>query len=279
MAVVKINYLIKSILVFIFVSFFILNILNRDLSNDLTTIQKNSSYSVVITGGSNVMYGLNAKKIEDNFGDAVNLSLPSEGVVFNNYIAWLTKLNVKTHTVIYSPISFWDVKESDAKDPSLRQRIQELFPKISLLRYLTTVFSNNSFYPRKNSNGDLDQFKCSNDIFEWKATDGYIKRALLASNHFKQRMAAIRRATNAEIVILRIPPLFVSAIDKNMYEPRIQEVIASYQSQGMLILQERVVLSTDKTFFCEHAHHPSDTGRAFFTQNFIDALKKIRQPP
>lgn len=39
MAVVKINYLIKSILVFIFVSFFILNILNRDLSNDLTTIQ------------------------------------------------------------------------------------------------------------------------------------------------------------------------------------------------------------------------------------------------
>jgi hypothetical protein len=272
---IKIEFLIKLILILMFLVFFILNLIDRDLSNSFTTAQKNGSYNVVVTGGSNAMYGLSAEKIKSNSGESINLSLPAEGMIFNNYVTWLTKLNVKTHAVIYSPISFWDVKELDEQDLSLIQKIQNLFPKISLLRYLTNLFSHTSFNPPRNSHGDLVEFKCNTNFFEWKASNDYIKRALAATNHFKRRMSEIRKATNAEIVILRIPPLFVSNSDKNLIEPKIQEVITSYQRQGILVLQEPVVLSSEKSFFCDHAYHPSEAGRYFFTENYIDGLKKM----
>lgn len=272
---IKIEFLIKLILILIFLVFFVLNIQDGDLSNSLTTIQKNGSYHVVITGGSNAMYGLSADKIKSNAGDTINLSLPAEGIIFNNYANWLAKLNVKTHIVIYSPISFWDAKVNEFASPSLMQQFQSLFPKINLMRYIVNLFAPPSNVYLRNTVGDLAEFDCKNDLLNWKSSVNYVARAIAASRNFKERMAIIQNATHADVVALRIPPLLVSPIDKAQIEKDIGAVIASYRDQGILVLEEPVWTSVDKSLFCDYAHHPNEAGRIFFTENFISALKKI----
>jgi hypothetical protein len=272
---IKTENKIKLFLFFIFIVFFIQNLINNDLPNESINVPTNSSYKVIITGGSNAMYGLRAESFESNFGRTANLSLVSEGGIFLNYSNWLKKINASTHIVIYSPISFWDAKENEFEDLSLIQQFQSLFPKISLTRYIVNLFVPPSNIYLRNTVGDLEKFDCKNDLPNWKSSVNYVERAMAASRNFKKRMAIIRDATHADIVVLRIPPLLVSAIDKAQIEKDIRAVVASYRDQGILVLEEPVWTSVDKSLFCDYAHHPNEAGRIFFTENFISALKKI----
>jgi hypothetical protein len=271
---IKKEIILKFFLAFSFVCFLIINLIQNDLSNGSLVIPTNNVYKIIITGGSNSMYGLDAASFQKSFGLSVNLSLPNEGGVFSNYVNWLNKINASTHIVIYSPISFWDVKENQTAKSSLIQQFRSLFPKISLMRYIANLFIQPENYPR-NEVGDLTEFNCKNYFQNWKSTKNYAERAIAASHHFKYRMSIIRDVTHADIVVLRIPPLFVSEIDKPRIEKEIREVVASYRTQGILVLEEPFLLTTNATLICDYAHHPNEAGRAFFTQNYINALKKI----
>jgi hypothetical protein len=88
-----------------------------------------------------------------------------------------------------------------------------------------------------------------------------------------KRIDDIKIATKAENVFIRIPPLLVPEKDKQRFEILLNEIILQLRSKGVPVLEQKYLLLTDASLFCDAIHHPNFKGRALLTSDLISAMK------
>lgn len=235
-------------------------------------------FDVVITGGSNALFGVSARQMTGNLGSVSNWALPSEGGGGFDYVDWIKLAGLKTRWVVDSPIKFWYPQEIG------RPAATGWLPKQSLLSALKAwmfpaaaaqAAAQAAAAYRKDGTGDLAQHVCHDRFFPLRVTAATLRQTAASSVYFAQRLAAIRVATQAQEVAFRVPPVWVTESTRRRIQPQLQTLLADFRAQGIPVLEQQVILMTDKALFCDASHHPNPVGRAQVTADLVRALLKV----
>jgi hypothetical protein len=271
----------KSVLVLVFILYCVAQLV---FGNDKTSPKTSNPYrggvyiDVAISGGSNALYGVSAREMEDDLGAVVNLAMPYEGVGRINYVDWLAQAGIKTRLVVDSPIAFWsnnNLRRQERKDTS----VFNLLPHQSLQSFLLTLLAPHAVSDtdvfERDARGDLIRHVCNDMFFPFSVTIATLRRTGASYEYFAERLETIREATRAKRIAFRVPPIWVTESTKRHIEPMLRHVIAEFRAHGIPVVEQQAMLITDKTFFCEVAHHPNSTGRAYFSADLVQALRPM----
>lgn len=272
--------IVKILLALIFGVFCITQFLAQKTdSHAPVTYPAEKRYGVVITGGSNALFGVAVSEMPEALGPGFNLSLPSEGKsnLDTDYISWLKQAGVRTPLAIDSPVSFWwpeTIRPGGFNKGRHKTGKRNLLPEKSLLRALIPL-QTVALY-EKDVRGDLARHHCDDGalLIPLALSSERLRRIAAASGYFARRLSSIRTATHARTAVLRVPPMFVSEATRQRVEPVLKNILADFRAQGIPVLQQQAILTTDRALFCDDVHHPNAEGRTLFTTDLVRALEK-----
>lgn len=277
--------IVKILLALIFGVFCITQFLAQKTdSHAPVTYPAEKRYGVVITGGSNALFGVAVSEMPEALGPGFNLSLPAEGKfdLDLDYISWLKRAGEEAPLAIDSPLSFWwpeTIRPGEFHQGRHKTGKRRLLPEKSLLRTLIplqTAFSAAPYEYEKDVRGDLARHHCDDGalLIPLALSSERLRRTAAASGYFARRLSSIRTATHARTAVLRVPPMFVSEATRQRVEPVLKNILADFRAQGIPVLQQQAILTTDRALFCDDVHHPNAEGRTLFTTDLVRALEK-----
>ncbi len=227
---------------------------------------------ISLIGGSNVSMGLSAEIISNNLFQCHNFGIPSEGRDFAKYLNFLGDRIASSDTIVYSPLVVWSEEPPIVKSNFLKSF--NFIPPVSIVSQIKgALFSEASNIVRYNSYGDQEGYYC----------DYYFSGYSMYYQKFKQnndlivdeminRIEKIKNITRANIVIIRIPPIYTDESRKKLISENMNFRIKSLKDAGIIVVAE-TICSSDKSLFCDNIH-PNDKGRRLFSKELKLTLKK-----
>jgi hypothetical protein len=214
---------------------------------------------VVIAGGSNLIYGIRSSVVEAGLEldtrtkRVVNISLWNEGYSFNNYLKWLSQLELKPGVLIYSSIGFYNLNKDTLNDDS-GQRLdgEPLFSIFSSERLITKIVRNRAL--EFDDHGDLVNYDCNS---AWLHPVEYKPFDRRAAERFIRHIRALGALYKDSPVLLRIPPAYISQeryLDWLDYFSALQQVFVQNKLADW-VLNFAPQITVDKGKFCDTPFH------------------------
>jgi len=88
------------------------------------------------------------------------------------------------------------------------------------------------------------------------------------------RVKTLKKITNAKIVFIRVPPVYVDKRSVELVERVMAERIKGLKKAGIFVIGETIV-SSDKNLFCD-SYHPNKKGRDFFSMYLKISLNDLK---
>ena len=262
----------KLFIVFLYILYaFVLS--TKDLNNTINgekILQKNYLLGEVclsILGGSNVKWGISAEQLNTKHCIARNYGVDNEGGTFENYTKWFSK-DSKTEIIIYSSA----ITLSNDID---YQGDKNIFPTTSIMSKINEILKFNSKASDAEYDlfGDLLNYDCRVPVRPFNFNSKVISRSdKLIVNELNRRIKIISEITAAKEIYVRIPPVYVSYKDLEIYKELMNQRIGLIREMGINVI-ETTTASSDMSLFCESALHPGAKGRYFFTNELKEKMK------
>jgi hypothetical protein len=229
-------------------------------------LSRKASYALI--GGSNVQRGLSGEIISSDSNICINYGMDDEFGGNTRYFNFLKNI-VTADVIVYSPMIFWSEDYNFIENDDGNSK-NSYFPKYSIANQINAFF-----HPPKsfiiNKYGDLFYYNCNQDFIGCKinsknfiSSNDYIVKEIIT------RVSKLKEITNTDRVVIRVPPIYASEKDKELYLGIMNKRINLIKNAGITLVGESYV-STDKTLFCDN-RHPNEKGRAFFSKEIKDAL-------
>jgi hypothetical protein len=244
----------------------------EEISKQKKKLAHKSSYTLI--GGSNVQMGLSGELISSDSTICMNFGIEGEYGGNSAYFNWLDGI-VTTNIVVYSPIIIWnDGHNLIGENQNSKEKH---FPIFSLANQVSHFFS-----PKKspdslifNRFGDLTNYSNNKPFDDFKIkTQSFTSSNDIISKEISRRVNKLKEITNAKKVLIRVPPIYISDVNKELYINTMRKRIDIIKSFGITVIEIPFV-HTDKTLFWDNLH-PSQKGRAIFSKELKDALHYIK---
>lgn len=240
------------------------------------------TYDYIVAGGSNALIGISAQTIARKTSSITyNIAISAcEGAGLLNYPIWLSQMHLKTKTVIYSSMNIWHLAMRSPcelySDSLSDQDFRRPFITVPLARTISNTLSQMPF--TINEHGDLTVPYCDKRIkpfdkeFAHKdnIADSRIKKFIELVNSIKQSL-------RAEEILVRAPPIFVSAQSIPEFKNYLSYVHSVLRENGITLLGTEQALTTDPTKMCFGHNHPTTDARAEYTDALIQEITTYKQ--
>lgn len=223
---------------------------------------------IALLGGSNVRTGLSSEYISNKFYECYNFGISNEGGSFSLYTHFIGNRISSPDIVIYSPLLIWS-------DYNVDTNYFDFLPNFSIISQIKEfIYTSDSNQLNFNSFGDQLEYNCDYRFESFTINEQkFTSNNTFVINEIIRRVEKIKKLTQSDKVLIRIPPVYVNISNKKFISKNIIKRIKSLKESGIIVIGG-TICNSDKSLFCDNVH-PNDKGRKFFSIELKNEIKKI----